>query len=186
LVSDADYPLDAIRNGEQGITGFRLDVARDGRVTNCAVTSSSGSASLDAATCRIMSERARFKPALDRRGRPTTDWVSSRIRWILPPPEPEVTPGVGAGLSSYISDADYPPEAIRRREQGRVLFELDISPEGRVTDCRVLVSSGSAELDVATCRIMSERPRFAPARDAQGHAVRDTVRSAVRWQLPGG
>ena len=84
VVSDADYPLSAIRAGEQGIVGFELDVGADGRVTACRVTSSSGSATLDSTTCRIMIERAHFTPAHDRRGRPTTERVHNRMRWVLP------------------------------------------------------------------------------------------------------
>src|SRR6476661_6893372 len=83
-VSDADYPDSAIRAEEQGTTGFRLQVGPDGRVTSCEVTSSSGSAALDSATCRIMKSRARFTPAHDATGKPTSDSTSSRIRWVLP------------------------------------------------------------------------------------------------------
>jgi protein TonB len=83
-ISDADYPASAIRNEEQGTTGFRLDVGPNGRVTECTVTSSSGSSTLDAATCRIMKSRARFTPATDSSGNKVSDSVSSRIRWVLP------------------------------------------------------------------------------------------------------
>lgn len=83
-VSNDDYPPSAIRAEEQGTTGFRLDVGPDGRVTNCTVTSSSGSSALDQATCRLMQRRARFTPAKDADGSPTTDSVSSRIKWVLP------------------------------------------------------------------------------------------------------
>ena len=83
-VSNDDYPQDAIRNEQQGTTGFRLDVGPDGRVTNCTVTSSSGSSSLDSTTCRLMRSRARFTPATDSNGNRTSDSVSGRIRWQLP------------------------------------------------------------------------------------------------------
>jgi protein TonB len=83
-VSDADYPAAATRAEEEGTTGFRLDVGTDGRVTNCTVTSPSGSSSLDAATCRIMKSRARFTPAHDSSGNPTTDSTAGRIKWVLP------------------------------------------------------------------------------------------------------
>jgi periplasmic protein TonB len=83
LVSDADYPASALRGGEQGATGFRLEVGANGRVTNCTVTSSSGSSALDSATCRIMRSRARFTPARDSNGQPTSDSVSSRIVWRI-------------------------------------------------------------------------------------------------------
>ena len=83
-ISDADYPDAAIRAEESGTTGFRLEIGTNGRVTNCTVTSSSGSSTLDRATCRIMQSRARFTPARNSSNQPTTDSVSSRITWRLP------------------------------------------------------------------------------------------------------
>ncbi|MGI8706511.1 MAG: energy transducer TonB [Sphingomicrobium sp.] len=78
-----DYPQSAIRADEQGSVTARLTVGTDGRVTNCSVASSSGSRALDNATCRILRSRARFTPARDNRGNPTTDTVTQRIRWVL-------------------------------------------------------------------------------------------------------
>ena len=82
-VSNDDYPSSALRNNEEGTTGFRLTVGPNGRVTSCTVTSSSGSSALDNATCRIMRSRARFTPARDSNGQPTTDTVSARIAWRI-------------------------------------------------------------------------------------------------------
>ncbi|TFI58075.1 TonB family protein [Sphingomonas parva] len=82
-VSNADYPAAALRGEEEGTTGFRLEIGPNGRVTNCTVTSSSGSSSLDSTTCRLMRSRARFTPAIDSNGNPTSDSVSSRITWRL-------------------------------------------------------------------------------------------------------
>ena len=83
-ISDSDYPASAIRAEQQGTTGFRLSIGTDGRVTGCSITSSSGSSALDDAVCRIMRSRARFTPARDDHGNPTTDSTSGRIRWVLP------------------------------------------------------------------------------------------------------
>jgi hypothetical protein len=41
-------------------------------------------------------------------------------------------------------------------------------------------------LDLATCRVMKARARFAPARDTGGNAVADAVSSAIVWRLPTG
>jgi len=182
LFSDQDYPAEAIRRGEQGVTAFTLDVDEAGRVSACRVTGSSGSAMLDEATCRIARERAQFQPARDRRGRAVPDQISSRMRWVLPKADSDMR--ARANLASYISDADYPAAAIRAGEQGTVGFVLDISPEGLVSDCRVLSSSGSASLDEATCRIMRARPRFTPARDSEGHPIGDQLKARIRWVLP--
>ena len=83
------------------------------------------------------------------------------------------------------SDDDYPAAALRAREQGRVVYRLRIGPDGRVTDCDVRWSSGSASLDAATCRIVSRRARFAPARDSAGRPIPDQRDGDVLWVLPG-
>lgn len=84
LVTIADYPPSARRAGEEGTVGFALDITADGRVSACTIEASSGSAALDAATCRIMRSRARFEPARDSGGQPIPDHLQSHIRWILP------------------------------------------------------------------------------------------------------
>jgi TonB family protein len=82
-VTSSDYPQDAIRLRQEGTTGFKLTIGPNGRVTDCVIEKSSGSASLDSTTCRLMRSRARFTPALDS-GQPTSDTISSRISWRLP------------------------------------------------------------------------------------------------------
>lgn len=77
-----------MRLEQQGTVAYRATVSTDGRVARCEVVTSSGSASLDTATCSIIQRRARFRPALDRHGRPIEDKFSGRIRWVLPKREP--------------------------------------------------------------------------------------------------
>jgi TonB family protein len=76
-----------------------------------------------------------------------------------------------ASLGSYFSSADYPSSSVENREQGTVRFWIEVSAQGRVTDCHIVQSSGSAALDTATCRVMRERARYTPARDANGRPV---------------
>ncbi len=83
LFSGDDYPASALDNEEQGTVGVRLAIGPNGRVTGCDVTSSSGSRTLDSATCRILRSRARFTPATDNTGNPTTGSFSQRITWRL-------------------------------------------------------------------------------------------------------
>jgi TonB family protein len=86
LVTSDDYPAVALRAEEEGTVRFRLDVGKDGLVNACSVTESSGSASLDSATCRIMQERARFTPARNSAGKRVTDRVQSSISWRMREP----------------------------------------------------------------------------------------------------
>jgi protein TonB len=80
--SSDDYP--ATLHGESGTTVFRLTVGPNGRVSRCVITASSGSAALDSATCRLLVSRARFEPARDRNGLPTSDIAVGRVEWRLP------------------------------------------------------------------------------------------------------
>lgn len=79
-----DYPSRALREERAGTTGFRVSVGADGRVTDCSVTSSSGHGDLDAAACENIRRRARFTPAMDGEGQPTTGTYANRVRWVIP------------------------------------------------------------------------------------------------------
>lgn len=79
-----DYPAEALRKDEQGLVVIRYRVALDGRVDQCTVVTPSASASLNAASCNILRERARFTPAHDARGCPVPSYSTRRIRWQLP------------------------------------------------------------------------------------------------------
>lgn len=79
-----DYPSRALREEREGVTGFRVTIGPDGRVTDCQITSSSGHADLDEAACSNIRRRARFTPAKNGEGQPTTGTYSNRIRWVIP------------------------------------------------------------------------------------------------------
>ena len=79
-----DYPSRALREEREGVTGFRVTVGPDGRVTDCQITSSSGSPDLDQTACDKIRQRARFTPATDGEGQPTTGSYSNRVRWVIP------------------------------------------------------------------------------------------------------
>ena len=83
LFSGDDYPVDALNRNEQGTTTVELRIDENGRVSGCSVQESSGSRSLDAATCKVLRQRARFTPATDDAGRPVPDSYTQRITWRL-------------------------------------------------------------------------------------------------------
>jgi TonB family protein len=158
-VTTNDYPAAALREFAQGITGFRLVIGRDGRVSDCSITASSGSNDLDAATCRLISQRARFEAARDDRGKPTEGTYSNRVRWVIPndrnPPEP------GVLIRSYA-----------------------IQQDGTMSDCRVVASSGSARYAFHpgpyTCETYVN---FVPPRDVLGNPLRKRVIQTVEIKV---
>lgn len=81
--NDTDYPGAARRAEQQGTVRVSYTVGADGRVSNCAVTQSSGSSSLDSTTCRIFERRFRYAPARDAAGNPVSTTVRSTVTWQL-------------------------------------------------------------------------------------------------------
>jgi periplasmic protein TonB len=79
-----DYPAAALRSGDHGRTGFRLDIGIDGKPTACTITASSGSDELDKATCRLLMRRARFHPAKGMDGDPIAASYSNGVTWAIP------------------------------------------------------------------------------------------------------
>ena len=79
-----DYPSRALQQEKEGTTRFTVTVGPNGRVTNCTVTGSSGTPELDTTACSKITSRARFDPALDANGQPTTGTYSNSVRWQIP------------------------------------------------------------------------------------------------------
>jgi len=86
--------------------------------------------------------------------------------------------------AAWLSANDYRPNWIRRELTGLARFRLEIAANGRVTDCTVTGSTGHGVLDTATCKLVTQRARFEPARGETGEAVASSYSGAVLWQLP--
>lgn len=80
---------------------------------------------------------------------------------------------------------DYPSAALRTETQGRVIVRLDVGTNGRVSGCAPVATSGNAELDATTCRLVRQRARFRPAIDAGGRRVAARIVATVVWRIPG-
>lgn len=80
---DSDYPRAAYAAGIGGTVSLRFIVGTDGRVTDCRVTHSSGNADLDDATCDLIIERHRYRPARDASGRKIPDVWTADEHWTV-------------------------------------------------------------------------------------------------------
>ena len=84
LFSADDYPASAQAAGAEGTAQATLTIGADGRVVGCNLIKSTGNGALDSATCNILRRRAKFTPARDSNGNPTTDtYTTPPIRWQL-------------------------------------------------------------------------------------------------------
>jgi protein TonB len=84
LFTEDDYPASAQAAGAEGTAQAELTIGADGRVVSCNLIRSTGNSALDQATCNILRRRAKFTPARDSNGNPTTDTITTPpIRWQL-------------------------------------------------------------------------------------------------------
>ena len=65
----------------QGTVDVRYTIQADGHVTDCTVTRSSGHLRLDRATCEIIEDRFRYRPAQDDAGRPIASTKKTSFSW---------------------------------------------------------------------------------------------------------
>jgi protein TonB len=64
----ADYPEAALYHERQGTVHVEFVIRPDGTAADCSVARSSGHADLDRHACRVLQNRARFRPATDANG----------------------------------------------------------------------------------------------------------------------
>ena len=115
-------------------------------------------------------ERARFAHIADNPFA-VEQTAEEKAKFGEPKPQPRTSP------AAWLSDADYPSRAQREERAGTVGYSLDVAADGRVIGCQITKSSGHADLDEATCRLLPRRARF-----VGGNAFR--YEGEQVWRLP--
>lgn len=83
-VTTQDYRSRWIMEEMAGTARFTLAIDARGKVTGCSITRSTGHAPLDAATCDLVSKRARFDAARDGNGKAVAGSYSGSVTWQIP------------------------------------------------------------------------------------------------------
>ena len=86
-------------------------------------------------------------------------------------------------IRGRLNDSDYPASAARAGIEGSVAVRFTVQPDGRVSGCQIVKSSGSNDLDNTTCRLIERRFRYRPARDVQGRAIAEVTTKLYTWGL---
>jgi len=96
--------------------------------------------------------------------------------------------GGGEGISparqtgGRFRNSDFPASA-RAARRLRIGVRYEIGPTGHVDRCEVIDPSGYPEVDAMTCRVIVDRYRFKPARDARGTAIREVREEDYSWVM---
>lgn len=90
-------------------------------------------------------------------------------------PEPISSP------ETWIRDFDFPINALFDGQSGDVQFRLDVQADGSVGGCHILYRTDPDQFADYTCKLLSKRAKFLPARDEAGVPVRWYFISKVRF-----
>ena len=83
-VTANDYPTGELRAAHSGVSRLRLELGSNGRVSNCAVITSSGWPVLDHTACALVTQRGRFVAASDSTGALVGGDYTMGVRWQIP------------------------------------------------------------------------------------------------------
>jgi len=107
--------------------------------------------------------------------------------------------GTGAGGSGYgpggggaggytparkltkIPDREYRRFAASGIATGSVAISIRVNPDGSVSNCRIVRSSGSTYADSLMCQLTQQYVRFSAARDPSGRAISQDVTWVPNW-----
>lgn len=107
--------------------------------------------------------------------------------------------GTGAGGSGYgiggggtgsftparkltkIPNREYRRFASTGIPTGSVAISIRVNPDGSVSNCRIVRTSGSPYADSLMCQLTQEYVRFSPARDPSGRAIAEDVTWVPNW-----
>lgn len=79
----SDYPADMIAQGKNGWVRFRLGVNEAGVVTDCTVQQKMNPVEFNTVSCKLLTKRARFDPALDASGKPVKSYFLGSVLWKI-------------------------------------------------------------------------------------------------------
>jgi protein TonB len=109
---------------------------------------------------------------------------------LAPPPAPAPSQARGASLKNgkdiaRFTQDYYPPDALRAEKQGRVGVRVTVGPDGRVSACTVIASSGTASLDDGACKLITKFGKFNPALDEGGNPTTGSISTGITYKFEG-
>lgn len=78
-----DYPQSMLNSGSMAIVESRLDIDETGQVAGCHINSATLPQKASDTTCKLLSKRAKFLPALDASGKAVKSYYLNTVRWVI-------------------------------------------------------------------------------------------------------
>lgn len=92
-------------------------------------------------------------------------------------------PGGTEAMQIFIQrTVQYPDEAVKNGQMGKVYLEFVVEVDGRLSNIKVVRSSGAPSLDKEAMRTLQKMPRWIPG-EARGKNVRVRCRIPINFTL---
>ncbi|HET7083194.1 MAG TPA: energy transducer TonB [Rhizomicrobium sp.] len=174
------YPALSTKLEEEGTTLLRVAIGLDGTPTEVIVDNSSGSVRLDSAAAAYVKTVWRWQPTLGPDCTPMKIVTRVSINWAL---RDRPSPDAVRYTQLNMAQADYPPGAMERKEQGFVTVAITVPPDGATPGFAVSSTSGYPDLDDKALDILKTRYRW-KAGEMNGKPVLTTLGIIAIWTLP--
>jgi hypothetical protein len=80
-VNYTDYPEAMIREDKSGGVTARLDIGLTGEIVGCHVMEAGGDPAFQQTTCEVFRKNGRFRPAINKDGKPVASYFPLKIMW---------------------------------------------------------------------------------------------------------
>jgi TonB family protein len=178
LPTGEDYPPLSNAMSEGGDSQVSYVVQTDGTTGSVRIVKSSGSLRLDDAAVAFVG-KFKFKPALSD-GKPTACTNEILVRWVANPTSPEELSAL-ASDAIYPEQADFPPGAFDRKEEGLVVVALGTSSSGVVDQIYLLHGTAFEDLNTATLAVLRKQTIVPPT--VNGKTATSFVIVPVMWSM---
>ncbi len=183
-VTSDDYPTTALIAEKSGTVEFKLVVNKWGSVADCQITSSSGNADLDEATCEKVAVRAKFYPATDKDAKPISATYNNRVRWVVPMDAPDIP--MQQNANPYLQ-----VEAIRTKEpqpfpeSGFLEIEYIVRVDGSFGQCTETgdLFQKIGEKETMCSQAKTNMQKLEPYFDASGKPIEKKVKVSMTVEI---
>ena len=87
-----------------------------------------------------------------------------------------------ARMLNKIPDREYRRISGGRIRRGSAMISFRVNADGKMTNCRIVRSSGDATVDSIVCDAATRYLRFSPARDPDGRAIAQDMTYTPTWR----
>ena len=104
--------------------------------------------------------------------------------WLLAIAQP--TAPTATNMAGLFRGEDTPVAIMPGKVLKSVNTAVTVTPQGKIQDCKVEVSSGIQKLDAHTCALLIRRAKFRPALDRDGTSIYGVYRTQIDWWVGDG